>query len=78
VVLNRGTANGLQSGDVLKIMQGGYLARDRLQTKNPYMRPLEEAGILMVYRTFDRISFGLVMYATKPLHIKDKVVSPQI
>lgn len=78
VVLNRGAADGLQSGDVLKIMQGGYLARDRLQTKNPYMRPLEEAGMLMIYRTFDRVSFGLVMYATKPLHIKDKVVSPQI
>jgi len=77
VVLNRGEVDGLQSGDVLKIMQGGYPARDRLQRRNPYLRPLEEAGVLMVYRTFDRISFGLVMFASKPLHIKDKVVSPQ-
>ena len=77
VVLNRGDADGLQVGDVLKIMQGGHLARDRLQPRTPYLRPLEEAGVLMVYRTFDRISFGLVMFATKPLHVKDKVISPE-
>jgi hypothetical protein len=41
------------------------------------MRPLEEAGLLMVYRTYDRISFGLVMFASKPLHVKDKVLSPE-
>jgi hypothetical protein len=70
--------DGLRSGDVLKIMQGGYWERDRVRRGGSYVRPLEEAGVLMVYRTFDRVSFGLVMFASKPLHIKDKVVSPQI
>ncbi len=38
--------------------------------------PDEEAGLLMIFRTFDRVSFGLVMYASKAIHIHDRVVNP--
>ena len=38
--------------------------------------PDEEAGLMMVFRTFDRVSFGLIMHATRPMHLGDKVLNP--
>jgi len=38
--------------------------------------PDEEAGLLMVFRSFDRISFGLIMYARRAMHVGDRVVNP--
>ncbi len=38
--------------------------------------PDEEAGLVMVFRSFDRISFGLVMYARRAMHVGDRVVNP--
>jgi hypothetical protein len=37
---------------------------------------LEEAGHLMVFRTFEKVSFALVMDASKPLHVLDWVRAP--
>jgi hypothetical protein len=77
VVLSRGADDGLQDGDVLQVMQGGFRARDRV-AGGSYRRPLEEAGILMVYRTYPRISFGLILYANKALHVLDTVRNPDL
>lgn len=77
VVLNRGEEDGLQRGDVLQVLQGGYYARDRVRSTY-YQRPLEEAGVLMVYQTYPRVSFGLIMYATKSLHVLDSVKNPEL
>jgi hypothetical protein len=38
--------------------------------------PYERAGTLMVFRTFDRVSFGLVMSATRPMFLLDAVRPP--
>jgi len=38
--------------------------------------PDEEAGLIMVFRSFERVSFALVMYARKAIHIHDRVVNP--
>jgi hypothetical protein len=42
-----------------------------------YVTPFEEAGTLMVFRVFDRVSFALVMRATRPMHIRDTVAAPR-
>jgi len=41
-----------------------------------YIAPYEEAGTLMVFRVFDRVSFALVMRATRPMHVLDTVAAP--
>ena len=38
--------------------------------------PDEQAGLLMVFRTFERVSFGIVMHATQVMHVNDKVRNP--
>ena len=38
--------------------------------------PDERTGTFMVFKTFDRMSFGLIMEATDVIHVADKVQSP--
>ncbi len=77
VVLNKGARDGLEPGHVLQILQGGDEVRDIIKGHGETVTlPLEEAGILMVFRTFDKVSFALVMRATKPLHVLDWVRPP--
>jgi LysM repeat protein len=78
VVISRGTDDGLEVGDVLAIDQRGETVRDVISSQrgDRTKLPDEEAGVLMVFRTFPRISFGLVMRATKPLHVMDIVRNP--
>lgn len=38
--------------------------------------PAERYGLVMVFRTFDRASFGLVMQATRPVAIADIIANP--
>jgi hypothetical protein len=38
--------------------------------------PDERYGLVMVFRTFDRASFGLVMNASRPVEVNDVVINP--
>jgi len=78
VVIDRGEADGLKPGTVLRIDQRGETIRDVVSTnlRETVRLPDEQAGLLMVFRTFDRVSFGLVMHATRAMHIDDKVRNP--
>jgi len=75
VVLNRGSNDGLSVGDVLTVFQAGRTIDDRFGGGKVTL-PEEEAGTLMVFKTYDRISYGLVMEATDAIHIHDAVRNP--
>ena len=38
--------------------------------------PDEPIGTLMVFRTFEQVSYALVMSATQNIHLLDKVKTP--
>jgi hypothetical protein len=40
--------------------------------------PYERAGTLMIFRAFERVSFGLVMSATRPIFLLDSVRPPPV
>jgi hypothetical protein len=42
-----------------------------------FVTPFEEGGTVMVFRVFDRVSFALVMRATRALHVLDTVAAPR-
>jgi hypothetical protein len=78
VAINRGSADGMEVGHVLKIFQTGETVRDTVGGKRTELvkLPDEEAGVLMIFRTFDRVSYGLVMKATRSMHLLDYVRTP--
>jgi len=75
VMLNRGDREGLVVGNVLAIYKQGELVRDRVTGKAVQL-PDERAGLLMVFRTFEKMSFALVLEADRPLSTNDKVRNP--
>jgi hypothetical protein len=75
IVMNRGSNHGLGVGDVLTVWQRGAVVRDRVAGGSVRL-PDEEAGTVMVFKTYDRISYGLVMEATQAIHTEDFVRNP--
>jgi LysM repeat protein len=92
VVLNRGTKHGLDAGTALRIFQTGKVVRDdgggkgggqggaqgrEAGTFGKKVRlPDEPVGTMMVFRTFDRMSYALVMEATGDISVFDTVRNP--
>jgi hypothetical protein len=75
VVLNRGASDGLAAGHVLTVWKTGEEIEDRVEGGSVRL-PDEEAGTIMVFKTYDRISYGLVMEATQAIHVRDTVRNP--
>jgi hypothetical protein len=78
VAINRGQAHGLEVGDVLAVFKAGETVRDAFSGKrgDKVTLPDERAGELIVFRTFNNMSFGLVMEASRAMHIMDAVRNP--
>lgn len=78
VVIDKGKADGLKVGHELEILQRGRITRDQYSAvKNDEVKlPDETAGTLMVFRPFERISYAIVMKATRAIHVKDRVQTP--
>src|SRR6202142_1715929 len=85
VVVNRGARDGLAPGNVLGVFDTGPLVIDTdkkgfftlntLGAKKVAL-PSERTGTFMVFKTFDNISYGLVMEATNLIRVGDKVQNP--
>lgn len=75
VILNKGIRDGLKEGNVLAIYKTGEVVRDRIQNERVRL-PDERAGLLMVFRVYDRMSYGIVLNAQRQLAIMDKVRNP--
>lgn len=75
IALNRGSQHGIEPGHVLDVMQSGRRAPD------PYgygtvALPETYAGQVLVFKVTRRVSFALVMTATRPIHVLDKLEKP--
>ncbi|MEB2870539.1 LysM peptidoglycan-binding domain-containing protein [Pseudomonas rhizosphaerae] len=75
VTLNRGTRDGLREGNVLAVYKTGETVRDRI-TGEQVKVPDERSGLLMVFRTYEKLSYGLILNANRSLAVMDKVGNP--
>ncbi len=75
VAINRGEREGLAPGNVLAVLKAGNMVRDPV-TGETIELPSERAGLLMVFRAYEKMSYGLVLQATRPLSVGDKVTNP--
>ncbi len=79
IALNKGKKDGLKKGHILSIIQKGKLVSDPFNIhKNQLVKlPDEEAGIVLVFRTFERVSYALIMHASRNIHVLDLVQTPE-
>jgi hypothetical protein len=87
VIINRGQREGLEVGHVLSVYQTGDTLRDSvLAAKNDdtitdeellVTLPDEYAGAALVFNVFEKVSYAIVMKATRAIHINDKVSAPK-
>ena len=79
VVINKGTADGLESGHVLAILKSGERRVDRSQPgeRTPIKLPDERNGLLLVFRPFEKLSYGLILEINDTVQVGDRVASPQ-
>lgn len=71
VTLNKGRRDGMVEGHLLAVIKTGATVRDAL-TGVPTKLPDERAGTLLVFRTYEKLSYGLVLNASRPLAVMDR------
>jgi hypothetical protein len=85
VVVNRGARDGLAPGNVLAVYDTGPFVRDTDKKgffntdqwgAKKVQLPSERTGTFMVFKTFDTISYGLIMEATDLIRVGDKIQNP--
>lgn len=75
IAISLGRSDGIEKGHVMKAMRHVGQQMDPV-TRQRYKLPDEESGLIMVFRVFDRVSYALVMSATRSIHINDVVITP--
>lgn len=78
VVLNRGRRDGIESGHVLAILKDGQQLTDTTDPARPLIKlPNERNGLLMVFRVYDKLSYGLILDITDSVRVGDRLATPQ-
>ena len=81
VVLNLGETDGVQTGDTFSVMTNDRIIRDDVKSNQRGVKEEfftvegEEAGVIMVVRTFENVSYALIMSSWKEISLYDEVVS---
>jgi len=76
VILNRGAREGLESGQVLGLYRNQGMVSAGMVGGQALRLPLQEYGLVMIFRVFNKVSFGLVMTASRPVNVNDIVQNP--
>ncbi len=80
ITINRGRKDGLEVGHVLAVYTRAGSVRDVSKaagtTDARIELPNERAGLAFVFRTFDRVSYALVMRVARPVRPLDVVQTP--
>jgi hypothetical protein len=77
VIVNLGEHEGMEIGTVLAIEQRGGEVQDPYANGfNKVKLPNERAGLLMIFRVFERASYALIMESERPVHLYDIVRNP--
>ncbi len=78
-VLNRGSRDGVEVGHILASFTKGDVVYDRYDqiSSRDVQLPNERSGLIMIFRTFDEVSYGLVMESTNVIQVGDVVSTPK-
>ncbi len=86
-VINRGSKDNLEVGHLLATYHYGGYARDRFLNTSTIERgqrakleiqlPNERSGIMMLFKVFDDVSYGLILKSTRSIRKGDVVAKPR-
>lgn len=78
VVINRGTREGLEVGQVLALYRNrpAVTPAGTANTAEKIRLPQERYGIALVFRVFEKVSYALVMNTTQPVNMLDVARAP--
>ena len=78
VSINRGKRDGLERGHVLALWRAGVPAVDSTTpgSKVAMRLPDERHGLLFVFRTFERVSYALILSVQEPVSAGDRFTQP--
>lgn len=78
VTINKGSRDGMMPGYVMAILSEGDRVVDKTDGEKVRIKlPDERNGLLMVFRTFDRVSYGLILQIHTGVKVGDRLVSPE-
>lgn len=78
ITLNRGRSDGMEPGHVLALLRPGKTVtlRDDTMAREDVVLPEDRYGLAMVFRTFDRVSYALIMHTDSPTVVGDLLRTP--
>lgn len=75
IVVTLGSREQMEPGDVLRIQRQEPDQKD-VVTGGTVSIPPQDSGLAMVFRVFHKVSYALVLEATRAVHIDDRVTNP--
>ncbi|MCW8956753.1 MAG: LysM peptidoglycan-binding domain-containing protein [Gammaproteobacteria bacterium] len=86
VVINRGMDDGMEVGHILATYYRGGAALDKYMSRKTVERgkekhlkitlPDERSGLMMLFRVFDKVSYGLILESSRSIRKNDVVRKP--
>lgn len=78
ITLSAGEHDGLRTGHILKLLTQGARIQDKTDPARPTIKlPSENNGMAMVFRTFERVSYALILNVQTTVRVGDRLVNPQ-
>ena len=78
IAINKGTEDGIEPGYVLSLMTKGERIKDSTDAGRAIIKlPSEINGTAMVFRTFDRVSYALILEIRDGVRVGDRLVNPK-
>ncbi|NOQ87590.1 MAG: peptidoglycan-binding protein, partial [Gammaproteobacteria bacterium] len=79
VTINRGERDGMEVGHLLATYTNGSTVRDRhnKRSSKPVKLPNERSGLVMVFKTFDRVSYAITLESRRVIHNYDFLHTPK-
>ena len=75
VTIDRGSLQGARSGQILSVYQAGEVVRDP-KTKESIKLPSQLVGTVMIFKSFDNLSYAYVLESSLPIKIGAEIQPP--